>query len=355
MLSPPKQLWKEIQRPQDEYQHKLTKTLPQIVANHFNTYHTAFTTKDHICVGVHCKSILFMLQLAVNTYNRCKTTSQSKLKLKSISHTADTTHVDQTSSATSCEQHTICVQHCTCPITKEDVLTHTQQRVVLVFDVPHVLTEQKWSCAFAVFPHVQQHSESQTEWTSVRRICNEIQKEIGTIPTSNIQTSASLVFTPWVLSFVWKHSIFVRGIELYFISQCQEQFEQKQTMHLVDTCTHTHKHSDEQHAFHFQIRCSTEEETERIQYLIQECSNLMKTKSKQNKILIEIDYKSFKVKNEQDCMQLLNLLPVLPASPVLSVNEHKDVHTEWIPTSSFIEKWFPKLNTCIGVLKEVLS
>lgn len=333
MLSPPTQLWTEVQRPQDNYRTEISSKLTSIVAKHCNTYNKEYTTEKHICVGVHRTSILFMLHLAVNTFNECSSESQPKLMFKSIDEEylcADDSFEIRNM------KHTIYVLSTKCPLTQNDfqLLTQHNQHIVLVFDIPNVLTENKWSCAFAVFPNLQ-HSESQTEFTSVRRVFGELQKELGTIPSSNIQSSALLTFTPWIQSFVWKYNSLVKWIATFIISQCQ-----KKNISLKE-----YQNKQVDNAYSFQYHCVCKTEQERIIYLTQECSSVWIAHVKEDFVLFHFPFKYIRCEDSNKHWRLMKALP-------------EKAHDTWAPTDHFFEdigNSYPEILKSIDVLKEILN
>ena len=339
MLSPPTQLWTEVQRPQEDYNLRPSNKLAKVVSHHFNQYNNEYTSDKHICIGVHCESILFQLHLAVRTFNACSSAFQSTLALKRIRET-DLYSDDPTHSLKMyTDKHTLYILHTDCPVhrTHFQHLTQHNQHIILVCRIPDVLTEKKWACAFAIFPNLQR-SETQTEFTAVRHIMNEIQTELGTVPTQNIQNSATLTFSPWVQSFLHKYSTLVNGIQLFIINVCTEKnihIEKPRTFHVP---------------YHLQLhyRNVSTLDHERIQYVAQACSASwtvqVQSESERDTVSLRLRLHLHPIENDAPARRML-MLNELPAV----FNEH------WVPDESFIQKWYPTILHSIDVLGEILT
>lgn len=335
MLSPPSQLWTEIQRTPDTQAHTPLDSLTCAVATHCNTHNSTFTTSKRICVCVHRASALFTLHLAVKTFNACVGARQNALTLREINESVVCS--DVTSSRCN-EAHTLYVWSTSSMLTRESFQRNTQhnQNVILVFDVPTILSGNKWTCAYVVFPCVENRA-THSEFTAVLRIFQELQSELGTVPTHNVQQSALLTFSHWIQSFLWKHRTLVKGIEEYVINHCAQQ--------RVSLSSKTPDHTNTNvSVFHY--ICTSAEMCKRIHYVVADCSSAWETTVLDGCVEFRLEWSSICRTHTPNDPCLLRTLP-----------EHSSdgVETSWVPSDSFVDKWFPSLHRCLNVLDSVLS
>ena len=217
----PQLLQHELHTPQH---HEASTTLPpthpppslaQSVASYYNQSTDGFTTPKHVVFGVHQRSLLFLLHLAVETYNKCISNTQPVLKLvihttiESL-HQAKATppnHISQTKTMHLHALHTSFPNTCA----HNKAITDVPYPCILVAQVSSLLTSNVWQCGFAVFPLIER-SEAQTVYTALRGILHELQQETGALCSTTTHRLMQLSASPMMLAYASRVHAITKGV-----------------------------------------------------------------------------------------------------------------------------------------------
>lgn len=184
--------------------------LSKAIATYYNQSTSDFTTPSHVVVGVHKRSLLFLLHLACKTFNECATRQQARLTIRQ--HTVDII-ASALHKPAFANRECVDVLSFAFPNTARvnQIATSLPRPCVLVAELPTLFTGGTWSCAFAVFPHLTR-SRAQTIYTAVRNIVCDLQTEAGAAPTTITQQRALLACSPMVLAFAARCHVLACGV-----------------------------------------------------------------------------------------------------------------------------------------------
>ena len=162
----------------------------ETVANIYSTITPGYTTPDHVLVGIHTTSLMFLLNLAINTYNQCALDKEENCKLSILA-------LDDTS--TEKGDHMLRVVCGSFPqsIDERNVLIHSSHSRILIADVSEHITRGEWSCAVMIFPKVIGHSIMNT----IYKIVDELLKETMAMPTPQVYRALIFTCSPWMLHY----------------------------------------------------------------------------------------------------------------------------------------------------------
>jgi hypothetical protein len=241
-LPPPPILATELARTHSHnsraYHHHPAPAIPALteaIAGYYNQSTTDFTTSKHIVVGLHQKSLLFLLHLACKTFNECATRQQQRVTLRQH-------QVGQVLDKVSPAMPTSNIVH-VLPIAFPDTCTNNQRATtlprpcILVAEMPVLFTNHQWNGAFAVFPHLAR-SHEQTVHTALRNIVKELQTELGALPTLAVQRGMLLACSPMVLAYASKCHVLANGVNACIANELQRKANETGTLCTV-TPTHT--------------------------------------------------------------------------------------------------------------------
>lgn len=173
-----------------------SRSLCETFSAHYNQAKEHFTAADNVLVGVHTRSVLFLLQLAITTCNQIAEQKQPHIAL----------HVgkDSPSPPSNEETHNVHLHvHTThFPQSTQDYATyvHAHPPQILVAQMTPLFTKGAWSSAVIVFPIVTD-PRLRYAFRAVKCVLQDLLTETGALPTQPIQRATVLACSPWMLAY----------------------------------------------------------------------------------------------------------------------------------------------------------
>lgn len=200
-----------------------TLLLRNTIANHFNrqshpsttatattNYLHPYTTPDHVCVAPHARSLVFLLHLAVDTYNTHLASTTPRVCLVASPSPA------AGAGAGGGGTPTLCLPLCRLPFPQaaadDQRVLHQPQPVLCLVEMRDLRADaQPVHCACLVFPQDPPRGPWRSALAGLLLVMAELQDEVGVhVPTSALE-QAQLAFAPWTLAYDRKRRAWTTG------------------------------------------------------------------------------------------------------------------------------------------------
>lgn len=173
-----------------------SRTLCETFSAYYNLSKDNFTSAENVLVGIHTRSVLFFLELAITTCNQISDKDQPQIVLqmsndsctKSSEHASDNINlrVHQTQFPQSSKA---CAEY-----------VHSNPPQILVAQITPHFTKNTWSSAVVVFPATTD-SHLRYAYRVVKCVLKDLLSETGALPTLPIQRATTLACSPWMLAY----------------------------------------------------------------------------------------------------------------------------------------------------------
>ena len=206
------------------YKHKVSdshmpqqasRTLCETFSAYYNLAKDNFTTAENVLVGIHTRSVLFLLQLAITTCNQIAEKGQPQIILqmcndscmKSSENARDNInlHVHQTQFPQSSKAYAEYV--------------HANPPQILLAQITPHFTKNTWSSAVVIFP-VTTDSRLRYAYRAVKCVLQDLLTETGALPTLPIQRATILACSPWMLAYEARCRRFVQIVTDIILNTC---------------------------------------------------------------------------------------------------------------------------------------
>lgn len=175
-----------------------SRTLCETFSAYYNQTKDNFTSSENVLVGIHTRSMLFHLQLAITTCNQINEKEQPQIVLQMCNEL----HSMRTSSKDATDNVNLFVHTTYFPQSTEAYAryVHANPPQILVAQMTPHFTKNTWSSAVIVFPIVTD-PRIRYAYRAVKCVLHDLLTETGALPTQPIHRATILACSPWMLAY----------------------------------------------------------------------------------------------------------------------------------------------------------
>lgn len=206
------------------YKHKVSdshmpqqasRTLCETFSAYYNLAKDNFTTAENVLVGIHTRSVLFLLQLAITTCNQIAENRQPQIVLQMCNDSFTQSSEDASNNINLRVHQTqfpqsskACAEY-----------VHSNPPQILIAQITPHFTKNIWSSAVVIFP-VTTDSHLRYAYRAVKCVLKDLLSETGALPTLPIQRATTLACSPWMLAYEARCRRFVQIVTDVTVKTC---------------------------------------------------------------------------------------------------------------------------------------